>query len=223
MDRPSWKLEVKQSRTEQYIPVVDGVHLHSSYNPHKEAEAFVAQHTKQIESNRNILVFGLGFGYHLKDLQIRMSRVHGQNYQIWVIEPNISTFQKALELELIQLSDTLRVSTSHDVANFYRDKELVHFLTSKPAIISHAPSFNLYQSFFKNFMSYKASVFCMDIANITQFQGLKEDLKSKSDECTISEFLEEKNRSESKTPNDFLLQAFSAIADTSVNEGNTHE
>ena len=35
--------EIKTSRTEQKIPVVNGVHLHSIYNPFKEAEALIEQ------------------------------------------------------------------------------------------------------------------------------------------------------------------------------------
>ena len=34
-------IEIKESKTGLPIPVVNGVHLHSSYNPTKEAESFV--------------------------------------------------------------------------------------------------------------------------------------------------------------------------------------
>ena len=50
--------KVKSSKSGHIIPVVNGVHLHSTYDPIKEAKSMVEKYYKNFKENKNVLVFG---------------------------------------------------------------------------------------------------------------------------------------------------------------------
>jgi hypothetical protein len=147
--------EIKNARNKEKIPVVNGVHLHSSYDPSKEAASFIEQHAEVLKTKNDVLVFGLGFGYHVNELARTLTSIHGKKYNIVVIEPNNETYQECMASGLLH-SGNITVYTGTDPKDYYIHQDLTHFLLRKPAIIAHPPSFNLYQLFFKSFLSYEA-------------------------------------------------------------------
>ncbi|MEI8346869.1 MAG: hypothetical protein WCG27_05350, partial [Pseudomonadota bacterium] len=62
---PVSTFEIKYSKTNHPIPVINGVHLHSVYNPIKEAETFISKQEKILKEKNHILFLGLGFGHHI--------------------------------------------------------------------------------------------------------------------------------------------------------------
>lgn len=147
--------EVKNSRTDQKVPVVNGVHLHSIYNPFKEAQALVEKYADQLAHKNEVLILGLGFAYHVNEIINYMTRVHGDNFRIVIIEPNAQIYHDCLNLELLNKKNVL-VYSGFLPQELYSDIDLIHFLLRKPAVIAHPPSFNLYQDYFKEVLTFEA-------------------------------------------------------------------
>jgi len=59
-------ITVESSRSGLPVPKLNGVSLHSSYHPEKEAEQFAAANT--FSGGGACVVFGFGFGYHLQNI-----------------------------------------------------------------------------------------------------------------------------------------------------------
>jgi len=147
--------EVKNSRTDQKVPVVNGVHLHSIYNPFKEAQALVEKYADQLSQKNEVLILGLGFAYHVNEIISYMTRVHGDNFRVVIVEPNAQIYHDCLNLELLNKKNVL-VYSGFLPQELYSDIDLIHFLLRKPAVIAHPPSFNLYQDYFKEVLTFEA-------------------------------------------------------------------
>lgn len=147
--------EVKNARNKEKIPVVNGVHLHSSYDPGKEAATFIERHNDSLKTKNEVLVLGLGFAYHVNEIARILTENHGKKFKIVVIEPNNETYQDCIKEGLLK-SENVIVYTGSDAKDFYSHQDLTQFLLRGPAVIAHPSSFNLYQPFFKSFLSYEA-------------------------------------------------------------------
>jgi len=164
--------QIKTSKTNHKIPVINGIHLHSMYHPIREAESFVLNHLQLLKDKKNILVFGLGFVYHINQLVIELQKIHGDDYKIVVIEPNSEVANDCLSLNLL-ISDKVKIyhGLSHD--RLYQDEELINFLLAQPGIIAHPASFNLYKSYFKNFLQYKAPLSTEKVLMVLRDEHIK--------------------------------------------------
>ncbi len=168
--------EVKTSRTNQKVPVVNGVHLHSIYNPFKEAEALINSQLDSLKQKNELLILGLGFGYHINYAIEKMTEFHGNDFRIIVIEPNLEVHKDCITNELLNKKNVLVYSdfTSNEL---YSDLDLIHFLLRKPAMIAHPASFNLYQNYFKSFLTFQAPESIEAILTFTQTQEIVTYLK----------------------------------------------
>ncbi|MDH5582090.1 MAG: hypothetical protein OEY33_09295 [Bdellovibrionales bacterium] len=146
--------EIKESKTGEKIPVVNGIHLHSIYNPVKEAENFIEENSNLLKENSNILVLGLGFGYHIKELIERLKDFHGDSFQVFIIEPIDQLVNDSKEL-LDSFKNT-NIITNLTVEELYSDREFINFLVTKPALLAHPSSFNLSKSYFTGLLKYKS-------------------------------------------------------------------
>lgn len=149
-------IEVREAKTGHPIPVVNGVHLHSSYNPTKEAEAFVEKFNDQINNNKYVLVFGLGFAYHIDRIVYQMKRCWGDQFKILVIEPILKTEELLHENRTVNYENNVVIHSGLTVSEIYDNRDIVDFLALKPTVIPHTASFNLFQNYFKSFMSFNA-------------------------------------------------------------------
>lgn len=147
--------EVKSARNKEKIPVVNGVHLHSSYDPTKEAATFIERHADTLKTKSEVLVLGLGFAYHVNEIARVLGENHGKKFKVVVIEPNNETYQDCIQEGLLK-SENVIVYTGTETKDFYSHQDLTQFLLRGPAVIAHPSSFNLYQPFFKSFLSYEA-------------------------------------------------------------------
>lgn len=168
--------EVRTSRTEQKVPVVNGVHLHSIYNPFKEAETLVESQLDSLKTKNEVLVLGLGFAYHVNAIIEKLQEFHGNNFKIVVVEPNIQVYEDCLANDLLNKKNVL-VYSGFAPNELYRDLDFVHFLLRKPAMIAHPPSFNLYQYYFKTILTFEAPRTIGGIMEFVESEEVKRYLK----------------------------------------------
>ena len=199
--------EVKTSRTEQKVPVVNGVHLHSIYNPFKEAENLISNNLDSLKNKNEILILGLGFGYHINYAIEKLTELHGNNFKIVVIEPNHQVYQDCLNLDLLNKKNVL-VYSGFTADELYRDLDLIHFLLRKPSMIAHPASFNLYQMYFKTFLTFEAPTNLEAISKFTESREVKNYLKTFESNATFEEaFYNQLPKKEQFNAMDFLAMA----------------
>lgn len=207
--------EVKSSRNNFKVPVVNDVHLHSIYNPTKEAQALISNYDENLQTKNLVLVFGLGFAYHVHELCRKLESYHGNNYQVVVIEPNEQVHRDCISNNLFP-NKNIKVYTGFDLENIFGDVSLVRFLTKKPLIIQHPPTFNLYVSFFKNFLDFTAKTDVTSISKFVTDKSLREYLlSSKSDNNqTFNDFMTENILGKNNLNNelDHMLLAYTYLS-----------
>lgn len=167
-------ITLKASRSGHIVPVINSISMHSLYAPIHEAEEFIEQHLRAIKTNPNIMVLGLGMGYHIECLLNEISKYHSQ-YNIVVVEPNKQMIRLYLD-NGHQAVPNLEI-LSGPIEKLYKNKVFVDFLLRRPHIVKHQPSFELYKSFYNSLLTYQASAHCLDIAELIEDEDIKNKLK----------------------------------------------
>ena len=191
--------EVKNSRGGLKVPVVNEVHLHSMYDPVKEAKTFMSKYETSFESKNKVLVFGLGYAYHIYELCKLLERNHGDRDCIkYNLFPN----------------KNIKVFSGFDLERVYTERDLIDFLISKPAIISHPASFELYRNYFEKFMKYAAPTGIADITKYIESKELRSYLYSDSNARSIDHYLRDNVLTKEKlnSSHDHLLLAYSHLS-----------
>ncbi len=163
--------EIKISKSGHKVPVVNDVHLHSIYDPIKEAETFIQKTVKE-NDQQNFLVFGLGFGYHIEALRKALIE-RKKTPHIVIIEPNAKVAYDCIELGLINQDDCY-LSINQSADEVYNNKDLTRFLLKKPQVITHSSSFNLYSDYFKTLLGYESPTSLEHMARQIHSPTLKE-------------------------------------------------
>ncbi len=182
--------EIKKSKTNHDIPVVNGVHLHSMYDPLKEAKDLICHYEEKLKNNPRAVVLGMGLCYHIKILKKILEKNHGVKGQIIVIDPNeyiFNDYLKSNKIENVSYLITDRIN------NIYSDKNFINFLVESPIIIKHSASFNLYHDFYKSFLSYKAPIFIHEYLDNIEDKSLKnhiQDTLSDDKKNTFHQYIE---------------------------------
>lgn len=182
--------EVKVSKSGHQVPVVNGVHLHSVYDPIKEAETLISKNIKSKEQ-KYFLILGLGYGYHVQALR-KLINDPNSEAQIVVIEPNANVAHDCIENGLIGVDDVY-LSINQAPRDIYSNNELTRFLLKKPQVISHPSSFNLYHEYFKELLSYEAPTQIGEMLHTVTSPTLKEYLSSHAGK-TFAELTSSLNR-----------------------------
>lgn len=205
--------EVKTSRNNMKVPVVNDVHLHSIYNPTKEAQALISNYDKNLETTKNVLVLGLGFAYHVYELCRKLESYHGDNYRVTVIEPNINVYNDCIANNLFP-NKNIKVHCGVDLHETYSDLQLVKFLISKPLIIQHPASFNLYINFFKSFLDYTAPTSMDAITRHVSDAKFSRYLSDNSDSRSMNDFIANNLLQKTTLTNEFdhLVLAYSHLS-----------
>lgn len=151
MDDKNSRLKIQTSRSGHPVPQLDEIYLHSVYNPIKEAASFADSQMELIKRKPNILILGLGFGYHIQEI-ISLQKVRFNNHKIVVIEPNKELVQMYKE----HFHPNFEIYCYDTVAQYFEDINFTNYLTLKPTIIKHDPSFNTNKDFYVNFLTYRA-------------------------------------------------------------------
>ena len=208
---PANFVEIKNSKTDLPVPVINGVHLHSIYNPEREAEGFVTGSEEQLKKSNKVLVFGLGMGYHLTKIEARLKSLYQNDYQVFVIEPNSDLYQKWRELRPNMLGPNIKIVNKEDVKSYYQDKELVEFLSDRPTILPHPASFQLNETFFKTFMTYHYPTSLRESLPFIGNTQLKEYLENEDLEQPTDEFFANIKNKGFVQGHDFIALALSEI------------
>ncbi len=172
------------------VPVVNGIHLHSIYNPLKEAENLFEENKNLIEQNNQFLVLGLGFGYHVLELIKRLEEKYGNNYRILVIEPIEQLIEGSKEN--LQSCENLEIITGNDIEELYNDRKIINFLVQKPALLAHPASFNLSKDFFTSLLKFKSDNTIDKARYLVQNPIIKNILSEYPHNITLDELIENK-------------------------------
>lgn len=202
------------------ILLLGDVEMHSRFNPVQEAYEQVMSIEDKLEKHSRVLVLGSGLGYHIQQLEFKMRSFHKEP-EIFVVEPNEEVAILAKQSHIIPQKH-VTIFSGNELEGYYQCTEFVEFLNDKPLIVPHRATLNLENSFFKKFLSYKASNQIFKIHNIIdpEIQILFDDANSSS---TLNQFLDDINNKESLTTDDFKLLAFRNLCDSLLSEAGTYE
>ena len=202
--------EVRNTKSNNLIPVVNDVLLHSAYNPEREAELFAAGQDDILKKNNRILVLGLGFGYHINSLERGLRTLYNNDYHVVVIVPNEQTYRYWSQNFPDQLSSNVEVFNFKEIEQFFSTRNLIDFLSLKPSIVTHFASFNLYENFFKSFLSFKYSSKLADNLKFISNDEFRSYLTSAQDQES-GPFLESLSRNNHCGEWDFLCMSLAEI------------
>lgn len=154
MDSPNNFLTLTEAKSKELVPLIRGIPLHSLHNPRREAEVFANNHLAHLSKTPNVLVLGLGFGYHIEEMS-KILRLRHKDGRILVIEAH---------QELVRLWQSYQknacnaeVITSPSIDELYADKDLCKFLLTKPVVIIHHASFESAKKYYQSFLTRRAS------------------------------------------------------------------
>lgn len=201
-------IELQSSRDGYCVPVINGIYLHSIYNPIKEAETFAQNNSNALASKNNILILGLGFGYHIEEVAKLTAQYH-QKYKIIVIEPNqdlVNLFKSNRSFS----DKNIEIISSNNVEDIYSIVSFAKLLISKPAILKLDTSFNINKEFFTNFLTYKSSTSSADYRNRFSDEAIK--LWGDYEGSFHERVKNIKNQRTVQRKEDFLILALSEIA-----------
>ena len=145
--------QVKSAKNGLKVPVVDGVYLHSIYDPLKESSAILEPYLNILQKKSKVLVLGLGYGYHVQGI-IDYFLSSSRSFQLVVIEPNQRVVEGCLQQGQLDVSH-VEIFCRESVGEIFAQKKLIDFLLDKPVIITHAPSFSLHRDYFTSFLTYQ--------------------------------------------------------------------
>ena len=167
--------EIKKAKTGQAIPVINDVHLHSIYYPIREADALAKSNQSIISAKNKILILGLGFGYHVEAIVKLMYEIHNQDFEIYVVEPSREVIEEAKKNTSINFSH-FKIINEENVESLFDNLEVINFLINRPGVIIHPASYNLWNNYYKRFLSFKASDRITDVIDRISDASLKEYL-----------------------------------------------
>lgn len=203
--------EVKTSKSGLEVPVVNDVHLHSSYDPLKEANTLVDKYRETLKNNNKVLIFGLGFGYHIEIIISVLKRYH-KNYEVFVIEPVHKVFEGCRRLKRIN-DNNVSIYAGHKIETLYSDVNLVNFLSLKPVIIGHPASMNLHSKYFKDFMSFEASEYIVNVSNTVESLDIKRSFEKFKPGGKYDDFIADLRKRRGKFhKSDYLILAVEEMA-----------
>jgi hypothetical protein len=213
MDERNSQYELQPSRNGLTVPVINGVYLHSIYNPIKEAEAFIGSQKKNLTFKNSVLILGLGFGYHVEETAKILNSIH-KSYEIIILEPNEKLVEDFISTRAFE-DKNIRIICKQKVKDLFSDWNFVQFLMKKPCIIKHDASFILEKEFYTNFLGYQAS---KDIIN---FKGLlsedAKDLFQTRDARNFNSYVEEiKDSGRIVDRNEYLVLALNELRNMEV-------
>ena len=186
------------------IPIVNEVHLHSMYNPVKEATTFVKKYKSAINKKNHYLIFGLGFAYHINQLLSTIEK----KVKIIVIEPNYRIARECLKRKLLKNADKITIFKGMEIEELYREKKLIDFMVQAPSILAHIASYNLYLDYFVAFMNYRASTNINKISADIKDRKVKECLMGYGQQIEIPHLSQKIKQSRNLTSEEMILGSF---------------
>ena len=131
------------------VPVVNEIHLHSIYDPIKEACELAEKYRPALKGQKNILILGLGFGHHVREVLHILNEYHGNEGRILVVEPFKRVIEDCLTHNPTFETGKVKIIHETDIERLYTTADFIEFLLTKPGIVYHQASFNAHSQFFK--------------------------------------------------------------------------
>ena len=194
--------QIKDSKTGLKIPVLNGTYIHSQYNPEGESDSTFNRYADKIKKNSNILILGLGYGYHIKKI-IEYFKSNNKKYHIVAIEPSKEIARDCIALKQIDFQN-INIYSHSLVNELFHIPSLVTFLLKKPLIIPHPTSFNLHRDYFRRYLTYKCTKKVSESEDIMTSEEARNYFILKSNK-------KQKQENEITTNFEFALMAFEQI------------
>lgn len=116
--------------------------LYSKYDPSRDSKAFAEE--AYDENTENYIVYGLGLGYHISELE-QLIKMKGTNYHIYIVEANAGILKVAEEninLDGILKNDNITLIIMADEKKSYEKLNKI-LLMKNTKILIHKPSLSV--------------------------------------------------------------------------------
>ncbi len=146
-------IQLKTTKTKCLTPCIGDLALHSLIDPVREAEVLASNYFSHLSKNSRVLVLGLGFAYHIFEIEKVLSLKH-EDYQITVIESNkrlVEVFRK------YHPDFKHHIYTDNEPLHLFHQYELASFLIQKPSLVLHPQSYKSNSSFYRDFLSRRST------------------------------------------------------------------
>lgn len=202
-------LQVIQSKSGHPIPVFNQIYLHSEYDPVKEAKKFADEYDGIIAKNSHLIVYGLGFAYHLTELVNRLIACHGAKARITVVEPNqdlIESFQE----HNFPLSKIVSIFSTKDITQLFKQEDFIAAISQKPAVIKHPQSYSIHHTFFDALENFQISQDLKSTRTSLKDFSVRKELGRYSQQSTLQDIYRSTKNHEHWM--DHLMASFGEIA-----------
>lgn len=145
--------EVKFTNNGLPVPSVQGVCLHSIFDPIGEGNHFADSHIEELNDYDNFIVLGLGMGYHITSCLNYLNQMN-KKFRLFVLEPDqriikdFTNYQSDLNTKITILSEP--------VEHLFNDETFLDLLLLKPAVLIHKSSYQQNPDYYQNFLKYRA-------------------------------------------------------------------
>jgi len=136
------EIEMIQCHSQQWVPIVNGMLLHSSVNPVKEAKAFVDQVWDRIGAVHNVVVMGMGGAFHIQEMLNRGKK------NIYAIESNTNLVKAVLEKNP-DLNQSVTIVTGANASDIHQDPRILKAVSQSYSVVYHPPSVGLDKEFYQ--------------------------------------------------------------------------
>ncbi|KGK86073.1 6-hydroxymethylpterin diphosphokinase MptE-like protein [Clostridium sp. HMP27] len=182
------KIEVLESKDNNYSLKIDYKFVYSKFYPLKDAEKFIVSNEELILNKKYIVMYGLGLGYHAMEILRRISL----DSQVFIFDLDMEIYDIANKynlLEKIKVDNRVKIILGNN-EDFY--EEFKNKLSLVEDIIIYDPLLDAledkYSSFKEAIKSYKISKI-----NLKRFEPImkeNEEANIKNNYKTIGKFLE---------------------------------
>jgi|GEM_PF-4539194 len=146
--------QLKETESGHLTAIQNGISLHCLENPLLEAKKYIETLPFK-KGEKKVLVFGVGLGYHLREIFLKYKNQGTQDFLIMAIGPKDESFRDYLSL-YYERSLHLKLLVSNSPEEIFFNKEFVDFYLSDPLICLWRPCLLAQKNFFEKVMSYKA-------------------------------------------------------------------
>ncbi|WP_315122259.1 6-hydroxymethylpterin diphosphokinase MptE-like protein [uncultured Clostridium sp.] len=186
MESKKRKIEVIKSKDNNYVLKVDNKLVYSKFYPLKDAEKFMEGNKELILNKEYIVMYGLGFGYHVKELLKRIPL----DSKVFLFDLDMEIHDIANKynlLEDIKKDNRVKIILGNN-KNFY--KEFIDKISSVEDIIVYEPLLKVLEDKHNNFREAIKSYKIAKI-NLEKFEYImkeNEEINIKNNYDNIGEF-----------------------------------
>lgn len=181
------KIELLKAKDNNYILKVDNKFVYSKFYPTKDAEKFIEHNKELIFNKKYIFMYGLGFGYHVKELLKRIDL----DSEVFLFDLDMEIHDIANKynlLEDIKNDNRVKIILGNN-ENFY--KEFTNKISLVEDIIVYEPLLKALEDKYDNFKeaikSYKIAKINLEKFEPTMKEN--EEINIGNNYNTIGEFL----------------------------------